>query len=178
MAKPRMSGIPTPGRSTSGIPTSGRSRSSSAAGHYLPTSQSKHEVDEMSRAFADAIKANDPSKHRNSQASDVSGSPTSISSRPSSVASVRPKTPSYARPLSRQSQAERSSSRAGTRSFEVGDSVRIESLGFEGTLRFIGEIEGKGGLWAGVELSGGFAGRGKNDGSVGGCVLRILHFPY
>lgn len=46
--------------------------------------------------------------------------------------------------------------------------MRIESLGFEGTLRFIGEIEGKGGLWAGVELSGGFAGKGKNDGSVGG----------
>jgi CAP-Gly domain-containing linker protein 1 len=50
----------------------------------------------------------------------------------------------------------------------VGDNVRIESLGFEGTLRFIGEIDGKPGLWAGVELSGGFSGRGKNDGTVNG----------
>ena len=50
--------------------------------------------------------------------------------------------------------------------FDVGDNVRIESLGFEGTLRFIGEIDGKSGQWAGVELGGGFAGKGKNDGSV------------
>lgn len=54
------------------------------------------------------------------------------------------------------------------RFFEVGDNVRIESLGFEGTLRFVGEIDGKEGLFAGVELSGGFVGKGKNDGSVAG----------
>lgn len=53
------------------------------------------------------------------------------------------------------------------RDFSIGDNVRIESLGFEGLLRFLGEIEGKTGIWAGVELSGGFAGLGKNDGSVG-----------
>lgn len=33
---------------------------------------------------------------------------------------------------------------------------------------FLGEIEGKSGLFAGVELSGGFVGKGKNDGSVNG----------
>lgn len=55
---------------------------------------------------------------------------------------------------------------------EVGGSVRIESLGMEGTMRFMGEIEGKPGLWAGVELSGGFSGLGKNDGSVNGCVYK------
>jgi CAP-Gly domain-containing linker protein 1 len=38
----------------------------------------------------------------------------------------------------------------------------------EGTLQFMGEIEGKSGVWAGVELAPGFAGRGKNDGSVNG----------
>lgn len=54
------------------------------------------------------------------------------------------------------------------RPFETGDNVRIESLGFEGTLRYFGEIDGKTGQWAGVELSGGFAGKGKNDGSVNG----------
>ncbi|KIP04841.1 hypothetical protein PHLGIDRAFT_75210 [Phlebiopsis gigantea 11061_1 CR5-6] len=57
--------------------------------------------------------------------------------------------------------------RAG-QAHELGDTVRIESLGFEGTLRFLGEIEGKAGTFAGVELGGGFAGKGKNDGSVGG----------
>jgi CAP-Gly domain-containing linker protein 1 len=35
-------------------------------------------------------------------------------------------------------------------------------------LRYIGDIEGKPGLWAGVELNGGFTGKGKNDGSVAG----------
>lgn len=61
----------------------------------------------------------------------------------------------------------RSTSRAG-RTFEVGDNVRIESLGFEGTLKYLGGIDGKQGEWAGVELSAGFKGKGKNDGSVGG----------
>jgi CAP-Gly domain-containing linker protein 1 len=48
--------------------------------------------------------------------------------------------------------------------------VRIASQGTEGALRFIGEIDGKKGTWAGIELSGSFTGRGKNDGSVDGCV--------
>ncbi|EKM54369.1 uncharacterized protein PHACADRAFT_96626, partial [Phanerochaete carnosa HHB-10118-sp] len=61
----------------------------------------------------------------------------------------------------------RSSSRAG-RIFDIGDNVRVESLGFEGVLRFLGEIEGKSGLFAGVELGGGFAGKGKNNGTVNG----------
>jgi dynactin complex subunit len=52
------------------------------------------------------------------------------------------------------------------RTFDIGDNVRIESLGYEGTLRYIGEIEGKAGVWAGVELGGGFSGMGKNNGSV------------
>ena len=72
------------------------------------------------------------------------------------------------RPPSRQSDVfSRSASRAG-RPFDVGDNVRIESLGFEGVLRYFGEIDGKPGMWAGVELGGGFAGKGKNNGSVAG----------
>ena len=50
----------------------------------------------------------------------------------------------------------------------VGDRVRMQSMGMEGTLRYIGETEFKAGVWAGVELEGGFAGKGKNDGSVNG----------
>jgi hypothetical protein len=192
--KPRQSAIPTPGK-MSGIPTPGRIRSASAASQQpgLPT----QEPDTMSRAFADAIKANDPALHRTGRISEPANPPLSpkaplsflpqsgrrsVAGRPSSSASAsstagatparpgpvtRTKTPSM-RSSSRQSDAFiRSTSRAG-RPFEVGDNVRIESLGFEGTLRYLGEIDGKTGQWAGVELSGGFSGKGKNDGSVNG----------
>lgn len=64
----------------------------------------------------------------------------------------------------------RDSSRASQRPLEVGDPVKIDSLQLEGTLRFLGEIAGKPGQWAGVELSGKYAGKGKNDGSAGGYV--------
>lgn len=50
----------------------------------------------------------------------------------------------------------------------IGDRVRMSSMGMEGTLRFIGQTQFKEGVWAGVELEGGFAGKGKNDGSVDG----------
>ncbi|KAJ6586802.1 hypothetical protein DFH09DRAFT_1141573 [Mycena vulgaris] len=162
--KPRRSAIPTPGRS----------RSTSSAGQPVAVP----DVEYMSRAFADAIKANDPALHRTSRASDFSAaslSPQSSSFAPrsSSVASSsslrhpeRAKTPTT-RPPSRQSDVFTGSSRAG-RAFEVGDNVRIESLGYEGTLRYLGAIDAKPGLWAGVELGGGFAGKGKNNGTVNG----------
>lgn len=178
--KTRTSAIPTPGKS-SAIPTpGGRFRSASTV-----TVQPLPDTDDFaSRAFVEAIRANDPAQHRASLAynpSSSSSSPKSsfsalqsgrrsVASRPSSVISAPPtraKTP-IARPSSRLSDAfPRSISRAG-KTFDVGDNVRIESLGYEGTLRYLGEINGKPGLWAGVELSGGFAGKGKNDGSVNG----------
>lgn len=52
----------------------------------------------------------------------------------------------------------------------VGEKVRMQSMGMEGTLRFLGPTEFRDGIWAGVELEGGFAGKGKNDGSVEGYV--------
>lgn len=58
--------------------------------------------------------------------------------------------------------------------FQVGERVRITSMGLEGTLRFAGTIDGKNGTWAGVELSGNFSGRGKNDGSVDGCGISVV----
>lgn len=186
--KVRISAIPTPGKTTnSGIPTPGRFRSASNANiHPYPNTNID---DYASRAFAEAIKANDPAHHRASLAHNPSSSSSSpkssfsalqsgrrsVTGRPSSVTSAPPtraKTPN-ARPHSRQSDAfPRSVSRAD-RTFEVGDDVRIESLGYEGTLRYIGDIDGKPGLWAGVELGGGFFGKGKNDGSVNGYVLCI-----
>lgn len=53
---------------------------------------------------------------------------------------------------------------------EVGGPVKMEVAGevMTGTLRFAGVVEGKSGMWAGVELDDQFAGRGKNDGTVQG----------
>ncbi|GLB37166.1 hypothetical protein LshimejAT787_0402170 [Lyophyllum shimeji] len=186
--KPRQSGIPGPGR-TSGIPTPGRSRASSTV---LQQNAPSADAEFMSRAFADAIKANDPAQHRldYTRSSTASLSPKSasmtqsgrlsVAGRPSSVASTssttsstypkeRAKTPVSARPPSRPpSRHSDAVGRSVARTFEVGDNVRIESLGYEGTLRYVGGIEGKLGVWAGVELSGGFTGKGKNNGSVNG----------
>lgn len=174
--RPRQSGIPGPGR-TSGIPTTpGRSRSVSSVNQQHA---SLSDVEYMS--LAEAIKANDPAQHRPAQAQPIS-TPTSLHSqsgrrsvagRPSSVVSTssassslpreRARTPISARPSSRHSDV---FGKSPMRTFDIGDNVRIESLGYEGTLRYIGEIEGKAGVWAGVELGGGFSGMGKNNGSV------------
>ncbi|KAF8070239.1 hypothetical protein FPV67DRAFT_1486720 [Lyophyllum atratum] len=188
--KPRQSGILGPGRA-SGIPTPGRSRASSTViQQHAPTT----DVEYMSRAFADAIKANDPAQHRSNYASgstSASLSPRSasisqsgrrsVAGRPSSVASTsstssstypkeRAKTPVSAHPPSRppSRHSDALGGRSVPRAFEVGDNVRIESLGYEGILRYRGDIDGKLGLWAGVELSGGFSGKGKNNGTVNG----------
>ncbi|KAJ1931988.1 hypothetical protein FBU59_006523, partial [Linderina macrospora] len=48
----------------------------------------------------------------------------------------------------------------------VGEPVFIPSMSLSGTLRFLGTIDGKQGMWAGVELDE--QGKGKNDGSAGG----------
>lgn len=60
---------------------------------------------------------------------------------------------------------------------EVGTAVRINSMGFEGIIRYIGEIEGKEGIFAGVELDRGFIGKGKNDGTYAGLVGCDWRFP-
>ena len=154
--KPRGSAIPSPGRL--------RSYSSSASAHDpIPPDI------EATRAFADAMKSNDPARYTGRSVS-ANNPPLQ---RPTSVASgsnSRPKTPSgqfrrlsHTRPDSQQSDQ----ALHKKKDFVLGDDVRIESLGFEGKLRYVGEIAGKQGIWAGVELSGGFVGLGKNNGSVG-----------
>ena len=151
--KPRQSGIPGPGRISS-IPTPGRSRSSSIVRQHNHTTTP---VDDISRAFADAIKANDPSLHRNTpqpgRSSTISLSPQSASyslpsgrrsvvGRPSSAASSsstnagpsrmseRAKTPTSARIISRPPSRHSDVVGKPKKAFEVGDNVRIESLGF------------------------------------------------
>ncbi|KAI0085120.1 hypothetical protein BDY19DRAFT_967250 [Irpex rosettiformis] len=178
------SAIPAPGR-TSGIPTPGRPRSASSI-HSNSAAGSSTEDEYISRAFADAIKANDPAHHRashdlvfppsspqfssHSGRRSVTGRPSSVASS-SSIASVHvPRHTKQPPPRSASRTSDvftRSSSRTG-KVFDIGDNVRVESLGFEGILRYLGEIDGKAGTFAGVELNAGFAGKGKNDGSVNG----------
>ena len=59
--------------------------------------------------------------------------------------------------------------RNGNQNLEVGDIVDVPGS-MHGTIRFIGEVKGKKGHFAGVELSKEFASRGKNDGDVDGWV--------
>ncbi|VDB83413.1 unnamed protein product [Peniophora sp. CBMAI 1063] len=190
--KPRTSGIPA----RSAIPTPGRARAASGS---APSAPSMPPMPDMS-TFEAAVRHNDPASHRTTPHSVYSTlSPESVarsgrrsvasnaSSSSATPASAPIPAPRYSTPTvstTRRSQSRqsdvfaRSSSRAGAGGPfepEVGDGVRLESHGFEGVLRFVGEIDGKPGLWAGVELSGGFAGKGKNDGSVNGVYY--FHCP-
>jgi hypothetical protein len=50
---------------------------------------------------------------------------------------------------------------------EVGDLVNTPG-GMHGTVKFIGNVKNKQGVFVGVELEGDLTGRGKNDGAVDG----------
>lgn len=63
--------------------------------------------------------------------------------------------------------------RVGNRDLVVGDMVDVPG-GMHGTVKFIGEVKGKKGIFAGVELSREWAARGKNDGDVEGYVERAV----
>ncbi|KAM0789615.1 hypothetical protein ACM66B_000421 [Microbotryomycetes sp. NB124-2] len=100
---------------------------------------------------------------------------------PSTSTMPRPRTPtafgssvSGQRPASRlaASQASRPAPPTSTAAQPLapGNSVTFEVAGqsMQGTLRFIGQVDGKPGQWAGVELDPEWHGQGKNDGSVKG----------
>ncbi|KAL8816653.1 MAG: hypothetical protein Q9223_004376 [Gallowayella weberi] len=59
---------------------------------------------------------------------------------------------------------------------EVGDTVDVPG-GMHGTIKFIGEVKGKKGIFAGVELSREWAARGKNDGDVEGTRYFTTSIP-
>lgn len=66
------------------------------------------------------------------------------------------------------------------RELYVGDTVDVPG-GMHGTVKFVGTVRGKKGVFAGVELSKEFATRGKNDGDVEGYVAFVylaLTSPY
>jgi dynactin complex subunit len=49
----------------------------------------------------------------------------------------------------------------------IGDTVDVPG-GMYGTVRFVGNVQGKKGTFVGVELNPDFASRGKNNGDVDG----------
>ena len=53
---------------------------------------------------------------------------------------------------------------------EVGDPVDVPG-GMTGTVRFVGMVRGKKGMFAGIELDREYAARGKNDGDVEGYAV-------
>ena len=57
--------------------------------------------------------------------------------------------------------------RGGDDELEVGDLVEVPG-GMDGTVKFVGEVRGKQGYFAGVELSKQWVHRGKNDGDAEG----------
>ena len=60
-----------------------------------------------------------------------------------------------------------SDDRFANQNLEVGDMVDVPGM-MHGIIKFIGEVKGKKGHFAGVELSKEFAAKGKNDGDVDG----------
>jgi dynactin complex subunit len=55
----------------------------------------------------------------------------------------------------------------------VGDTVDVPG-NMQGVVRFVGSVQGKKGVFAGVELHADFASRGKNNGDVDGYVNQIF----
>ena len=82
----------------------------------------------------------------------------------SSPFTVHPTTPTTRRMVT--------SDGAGDGEVEVGDAVDVPG-GMYGTVKFIGAVKNKKGIFAGVELSREWAPRGKNDGDVDGLVAPI-----
>ncbi|KAH8921082.1 hypothetical protein BT69DRAFT_1351890 [Atractiella rhizophila] len=95
--------------------------------------------------------------------------PSAINLRSSNMGTPRSSTPSGSPPPPLP-EASALSPRDPNAAPVVGDRVRVENMGVSGTLRYLGEIKGKKGIWAGVELEGSDRGKGKNDGSVAGVA--------
>lgn len=156
------SALPTPSsRRKSGVP-----RPPSAQAHV-------HELSSLRQA----ISAHDPASYDSPNVGVALGEGTSSSGRQPIVSRAPPRpttpsTPSYSRARTLTGFGSSTSRFPKAGALEVGAAVSFEVAGelMEGTLRFVGEVEGKAGTWAGVELDEVYAGRGKNDGTVAGCV--------
>lgn len=64
----------------------------------------------------------------------------------------------------------------GNKELDIGDAVDVPG-GMHGIVRFIGEVKGKQGIFAGVELNKEWAARGKNNGDVEGVRYFTTSIP-
>ncbi|KAN0064544.1 hypothetical protein ACQY0O_002172 [Thecaphora frezii] len=87
----------------------------------------------------------------------------------SSAASSAPSPPSHAATTiaSRAREQPSINARRG-KDLEIGDLVAMDGTGLVGVLRYLGPVQGMNGSYAGLELFGEYAGKGKNNGSVKG----------
>ncbi len=67
------------------------------------------------------------------------------------------------------------SNQGGDGDIQVGDLVDVPGSMF-GTVKFVGSVDGKKGVFAGVELSEEYASRGKNNGEVDGLAFSVPVF--
>ena len=65
------------------------------------------------------------------------------------------------------STASPTSNMSGASDIEVGDTVNVPG-GMDGSVKFVGQVRGREGVFVGVELSRKWASRGKNDGDADG----------
>ncbi|KAK6434238.1 hypothetical protein LTR95_009576 [Oleoguttula sp. CCFEE 5521] len=89
---------------------------------------------------------------------------TTSGSSPSLRASI---TDGARRPSARNITGQITPASNGKMDLEVGDQVNVPGEMY-GTVKFIGSVRGKNGVFVGVELDADFAARGKNDGDVDG----------
>lgn len=71
------------------------------------------------------------------------------------------------RPASRFTMAPGTPGRTVPEDVDVGDAVDVPG-NMQGIVRFVGPVQGKKGIFAGVELDAQYASRGKNNGDVDG----------
>lgn len=88
---------------------------------------------------------------------------------PDSLAALPDSTGTYglSTPMKRAGFTEPRSASRQAGDIDIGDKVDAPG-GLYGTVRFIGPVRGKPGVFVGVELDRELSGRGKNDGSVEG----------
>ncbi|KAI8879772.1 hypothetical protein K501DRAFT_226015, partial [Backusella circina FSU 941] len=88
-----------------------------------------------------------------------------MSSRVLRLPSITTRKPQLAAPTTTQSHNNNNNKNDYPLSDKIGQRVSVPSMNLTGTLRYVGQIDSKKGVWAGIELSDA---QGKNDGSAQG----------
>lgn len=170
-SNPSSVGLPSPSISDAGFNFTG-------GGTAVPR-KSLGPRQSIARPSSRASTSSDPHKPVNGLRSKT---PTSLGNakfapRSSLASNASSRASSYARPESRQSdvrsvgrsaQAAADQDRMQRKDWRVDDLVRFEKDGWEGVVRYVGQVGDKPRTFVGIELAQRFHGQGKNDGTVNG----------